>query len=156
MGHLCFLWNQPKASHLPKKMITATDSWQRKIVSTVIYYRRLFCHSICMMLWMSYFFESCWLWSASVVRTCTCNRVKGSVSLPWWRDEGIYPGCSVLTLIVIAHFIAKAYCYGGQNNGPSRVNSFLNFLKWQHCEVWSNGIRGFFFSFLKETFAWTI
>lgn len=76
VGHLCFLWNRLKASHLPKKIITATDSWQRKIVSTVVYHFSLFCPSICMMLWMSSFFKSCWLSSVSVARTCSCSRVR--------------------------------------------------------------------------------
>lgn len=59
------------------------------------------------------------VWSGHAVVT-----EKSSV-LPWCRGEGIYPGCSVLTLIVIIHFNAKAYCYGVfQNDWTSRVNSF--------------------------------
>lgn len=86
---------------------------------------------------------------------------KSSIGLPWWKDEGIYPSRSVLTLIVIVHFSAKAYCYGVfQNDGPSRVNSFLTFSSDGIVKCGVMGLEAscflFFFSFLKETFAWTI
>ena len=63
-----------------------------------------------------------------------------------WPNEGMYPDCSVLTLTPIVHFNAEAYCYGAfSKRWTEQSQQFLNFLKWQHCEVWSNGIRGFFF-----------
>ena len=38
--------------------------------------------------------------------------VKSFVRLFYWREEGMFPGYSMLTLQVIVHFNAKAYCYG--------------------------------------------
>lgn len=42
-------------------------------------------------------------------------------------DEGIHPGCSVLTLVVIAHFNAKAFCNGPSpyDKGKGRVARFF-------------------------------
>lgn len=61
--------------------------------------------------------------------------------LPLRRHGGIHPGCSLLTLIMIVHSTAKAFCYAMvQNHTPSRAHSF-----WQHCEEQSNAIRCFFF-----------
>lgn len=41
-----------------------------------------------------------------------CGQRKSSARLPSWKGEGIHPSYSVLTLIVIVHFNAKADCYG--------------------------------------------
>lgn len=75
----------------------------------------------------------------------------------WVRGWRIHQGCSVLTLIVIAHFNAKTYCDGVfWNDRPSRESTVLKLTLWQHCEVGSNGIRALFPFSLKEMFAWTI
>lgn len=77
-----------------------------------------------------------------------------------WADEGIHPGCSVLTLMVIAHFCVRAFC-----NGPSPVWHRKGGVATFFWETFSRGsivtwgvmgLEPFQPPLLKATFAWAI
>lgn len=56
-------------------------------------------------------------WSEGLTPRLSCSRLNVHPSSSPVKDEGIQPGCSILTLAVIVHFSAKAYC-----NGVSQID----------------------------------
>ncbi len=70
----------------------------------------------------------------------------GFYQLVWSeRLGGIHPGRSVLTLMVIVHFNAKAHCCGMfQNEGPSRFNTFKTFSSDSTVKCGVMGLESFF------------
>lgn len=110
--------DQLKTLPSPKKIIAATDSKQSQTVSPAVYHFWLFCQSH--------------LHDAS----------KGLPCWGQWRN-------SARLLHADPDSDCSFHCQGVLQRSVSEwqtndgVNSFSNFLMWQHCEVRSNGIRTF-------------